>query len=237
MKSFTSHALKSTLAALSALLLSAAIAAQTSAAQAPSALKGEVLETRNVDGYTYLRLKTAGGETWAAVPTTTVKPGAQVTISQSMTMNNFESKTLKKTFDKIVFGQIADANAWPSASATQAAVPVAPAAPVAKVDKASGPDARTVAEVVTGKARLKDKPVLVRGQVVKVSTGIMGKNWLHLRDGSGSTADASNDILVTSKDLAAVGDIVNARGTVRTDVNLGAGYAYAVLIEDASLRK
>jgi len=38
-------------------------------------------------------------------------------------------------------------------------------------------------------------------------------------------------------DTAAVGDIVNVKGTVRTDVNLGAGYAYAVLIEDAALRK
>ncbi len=234
MKPTPSQALRSTLSALSALLLSGAFAAQATAPQAPGALKGEVLETRNVDGYTYLRLKTAGGETWAAVPTTPVKTGAQVTISQPMTMNNFESKTLKKTFDKIVFGQIADPSAGPAVSAAQAA---APAAPLAKVDKASGPDARTVAEVVAGKAKLKDKPVLVRAQVVKVSTGIMGKNWLHLRDGSGSATDGSNDILVTSKDLAAIGDIVSARGTVRTDVDLGAGYAYAVLIEDASLRK
>jgi hypothetical protein len=42
---------------------------------------------------------------------------------------------------------------------------------------------------------------------------------------------------VTTKDEAAVGDIVNARGTVRTDVNLGSGYNYAVLIENAAVRK
>jgi len=34
-----------------------------------------------------------------------------------------------------------------------------------------------------------------------------------------------------------VGDVVKAKGTVRTDVNLGSGYAYAVLIEDAKLAK
>ena len=96
-----------------------------------------------------------------------------------------------------------------------------------KVDKATGPDARTVAEVVTGKAGLKDKSVLVRAQVVKVNTGIMGKNWLHLRDGSGSAADGSNDILVTTRDIAALGDVVSVKGTVRTDVNLGSGYTYA----------
>jgi hypothetical protein len=91
--------------------------------------------------------------------------------------------------------------------------------------------------VITGKAALKDKAVLVRGQVVKINVGILGKNWLHLQDGSGSTAEGTNDILVTTKDEAAVGDIVTARGTVRTDVNLGSGYVYAVLIDDAAVRR
>ena len=199
-------------------------------------VSGEVLETQNVESYTYLRLKTKDGEIWAAVPTTALKKGAQVTIGNSMTMENFESKTLKRKFDRIVFGQIVDPNAKP-ATPGSAMTLASPAAPVAKVAKATGPEARTVAEVVSGKANLKDKTVLVHAQVVKVNLGIMGKNWLHLRDGSGSAVDGSDDILVTTKDAAVVGDIVNAKGTVRTDVNLGSGYAYAVLIEDAAVRK
>lgn len=220
-----------------ALALSALILAATAAtAQMAPSLKGEVLETKNVDSYTYLRLKTADGETWAAVPTATVKKGEQVTIGNATTMRNFQSKTLNKSFDKIVFGQIVDASAKP-ASPHGAAPAVAPAAADVKVAKASGADAKTVAEVVKGKAALKDKTVLVHAQVVKASLGIMGKNWLHLRDGSGSATDGTNDILVTTQDTAAVGDIVNAKGTVRTDVNLGSGYNYAVLIENAALRK
>ena len=58
--------------------------------------------------------------------------------------------------------------------------------PPVKVAKASGSDARTVAEVVGGKTALKDKNVSLRGQVVKANLGIMGKNWFHLQDGSGS---------------------------------------------------
>jgi hypothetical protein len=79
--------------------------------------------------------------------------------------------------------------------------------------------------------------VQVRGQVVKVNLGIMGKNWIHLQDGSGAAADGSNDILVTTQDKAAIGDIVSAKGTVRTDVNVGPGYAYAVMIENATVGK
>lgn len=202
-------------------------------------LTGEVLETRSVESYTYLRLKTAEGETWAAVPTATVAKGAKVTIGDASTMQNFESKTLNKKFDKIVFGQLVGPSQ--QLGAPHGAAPATPAKPpaakIAKIAKAVGPDARTVAEVVGGKAALKGKTVLVRGQVVKVSLGILGKNWLHLQDGSGSATDGTNDILVTTKDNAAVGDIVSARGTVRTDVTVGAGYAYAVLVEDAAVRK
>jgi hypothetical protein len=232
--------------ALAALLISAAaFAAAPGAPAAP--VKGEVLEVREAAPYTYLRLKTREGETWAAVMTVPVKKGAQVTIDNPMVMKNFESKSLKKTFDTIVFGTIADPNAPAAAakSSPQAAMggaqaggaPAAAKPPVVKVAKATGADARTVEEVVAGKAALKDKSVSLRGQVVKVNANIMGKNWIHVQDGSGSAGAGTNDILVTSKDLAAVGDVVTVKGTVRTDVKLGQGYDYAVLIEDATLRK
>lgn len=224
-------------AALAALLM--ATAGFTAQAAAPQALdlKGEVLEARNVDSYTYLHLKTAQGELWAAVPTTAVKKGAQVTIGNPMVMRDFESRTLNKKFDRIVFGQIVEPGAKLAAPAHGAMPAVPSSEPAVSVAKASGPDARTVADVVMGKAALKDKTVLVRGRVVKVNLGILGKNWVHLRDGSGSAADGTNDILVTTKDDAAVGDVVQAKGTVRTDVTVGPGYAYAVLIEDAEVRK
>lgn len=230
--------MKSFLSAAALVLAAAGFGADTASAATGLVVKGEVLETRDVDSYTYLRLKTGSGEVWAAVPTTAVKKGAVVTIGDAMTMENFQSKALNRKFDKIVFGQIVDPNAKPAAP--QGATPPAAAAPVAnvaKVAKATGPDARTVAEVVKGKAGLKDKPVLLRGQVVKVNLGILGKNWLHLQDGTGTAADGSNDILVTTKDEAALGDIVTVKGTVHTDVTFGSGYTYAVVIEDAAVRK
>ena len=209
-------------------------------------LKGEVLEVREAPPYTYLRLKTSAGETWAAVTAAPVKKGAQVSIDNPMVMENFESKSLKKTFDKIVFGTLTDPNA-PAAAAKAGphgsmggpivGAPTAATPPAVKVAKASGSDARTVAEVVGGKSTLKDKSVSLRAQVVKVNLGIMGKNWFHVQDGSGSAGAGTNDILVTSKDVAAVGDVVLVKGTVRTDVNVGPGYDYAVLIENASLKK
>ncbi|MBI4998489.1 MAG: hypothetical protein HZC22_16660 [Rhodocyclales bacterium] len=105
-----------------------------------------------------------------------------------------------------------------------------------KVAKAVGANARTVEEIITQRAKLKDKPVLVRGQVVKFNPQIMGKNWVHLRDGSGNAADGSNDILITTMAAAKVGDVVTVQGIVRADRDFGAGYSYQVLIEDATIK-
>jgi hypothetical protein len=72
---------------------------------------------------------------------------------------------------------------------------------------------------------------------VKYNPAIMGKNWLHLRDGSGNATDGNNDILVTTTAEAKLGDIVTVRGLVRTEKDFGSGYAYKALIEEASIQK
>jgi hypothetical protein len=192
-------------------------------------------------GYTYMRLKTAKGEIWAAVQKATVKKGSEVTVLNAVSMDGFESRTLKRKFDHIVFGNLGIGS---SGAADLPPVASGHPAPVdrqvqttIKVKKAEGADAKTVAEIFAGKASLKDTSVAVRGKVVKYNPGIMGKNWMHLRDGSGSPEKKDDDITVTTLDPAAVGDVVLVRGTVHLDRDFGAGYAYPVIIEDAKVSK
>jgi len=173
-------------------------------------------------------------------------------------MKDFESKTLNRKWDVVYFGTLAGQGgpAAPagggmgggmgamgagqnpeSMAATHAAAATGPTdVGDVKVPKASGADARTVAEIWAQRAALKEKSVTVRGKVVKWNAGIMGKNWLHLRDGSGA-AGKDNDITITTSDAAAVGEVVLVKGTVRVDKDFGAGYAYPVIIEDAKLSK
>lgn len=106
-----------------------------------------------------------------------------------------------------------------------------------KVPKAAGPDARTVAEVVTKRAALKGKTVVVSGKVVKFNAGILKMNWVHLRDGTGTDADNTNDLLVTTNETVKVGDVVTVKGVVHVDKDFGMGYAYKVLVEEAKLQK
>jgi hypothetical protein len=230
---------------------------------APSAaLQGKIVERLDAPPYSYLKLKTAQGESWAAVPKSEVAVGQDVTVTGAMPMENFESKTLKRKFEVVYFGTLGGADAQAAAPA-----PGAPGAPApgemggmngmnpanmaaqhkaaaagpaevadVKVPKAGGADARTVAEIYAQRAALKEKPVTIRGKVVKFNAGIMGKNWLHLRDGSGA-AGKDNDITITTQDETQVGDTVVVKGTVRVDKDFGAGYAYPVIIEDAKLSK
>ena len=105
-----------------------------------------------------------------------------------------------------------------------------------KVEKAKGADACTVSEAYENAGKLDKKTVVVRGKVVKVSKGIMGKNWVHLRDGSGDAGKGTNNLVVTTQDLPNVGAVVTAKGTLHKDKDFGAGYKYRVIVEEATVK-
>lgn len=112
-----------------------------------------------------------------------------------------------------------------------------PAAPTEAVDLtgiARAEGGKTVAELFAEKDQLAGQPVVIRGKVVKSNPGIMGKNWLHVRDGSGT--EGTNDITVTTAaDVAKVGDTVLVKGPVTLNKDFGMGYQYDVIIEDAEV--
>jgi len=133
----------------------------------------------------------------------------------------------------------AEAAKAPEAPAAAAQVPAdhPVAQPAAEVDlsgiaKAEG--GKTVAEVYAEKDALAGQKVTVRGKVVKANAGIMGRNWLHVRDGSG--AEGTNDLTATTAaDLPAVGTTVVLTGTLALDQDFGMGYQYPVIVQDAEL--
>jgi hypothetical protein len=102
---------------------------------------------------------------------------------------------------------------------------------LSNIQKASG--GHTVAELFAGKDELADQETAIRGRVVKFNSGIMGRNWIHIRDGSGS--EGSNDLTVTTGDTVKVGDLVVIRGTLKTNQDFGHGYSYDVLVEEAKV--
>jgi hypothetical protein len=230
----------------------ATAAPDTAAVAAPAAaevpLAGTVIQTMNGGGYSYIYLEQADGtKKWVAVSQIVVKVGDQMSFKPGMEMGKFESKALNRSFDSIIFSDgvisggstaaIADPGKNEGVSPGSLGTIKDKAAKIS-VTKATGPNATTVAEAYSKSAKLNNKKVVVHGQVVKVSTGIMGKNWIHIQDGTGSEKKKTHNLVCTSKsDMADVGDVVTITGTLIKDRDFGAGYKYPVIIEDTKITK
>ena len=213
-----------------------AAAEQAPAKKAAAGQSGKVVETMNGGGYTYLQVDTGKEKFWAAAPQLKVKVGDNVMIPKGMVMTNFKSPTLKRTFDKIYFvnsvlvgnGQQAlnDSHKMPSG---HPAVNAGEKTDLSfkGLKKAAGGE--TIAEIYKEKAKLSGKEIAVRGKVVKFNPNIMGKNWVHVQDGTGQ------DLTVTTNAKAKVGDTVLVKGVLTTDKDFGAGYKYDVIVENGKV--
>lgn len=94
---------------------------------------------------------------------------------------------------------------------------------------------QTVNDVFVQRQALSGKPIKVRARVVKFNAAIMGKNWLHLQDGTGDVAQKTHDLTVTTSATAKVGDLVLVEGTLTLDKDFGLGYRYDLIVEDAKV--
>ena len=162
-------------------------------------------------------------------------------------MCNFHSKTLNRDFELVYFvsafsdpsgnhstkGNEMPVGSLPMAGHSSMARNAAPPIDVGQVAKAEG--GKNVGEIYADKAGLSGKKITLRGKVVKFNEQIMGKNWLHVRDGSGDAAAGSNDLAVTTNAMAKVGDTVLVTGEVHVDKDFGSGYKYDVIVEDAQV--
>ncbi|MCC6244695.1 MAG: nucleotide-binding protein [Gemmatimonadaceae bacterium] len=213
-------------------------AATTQTSTTDGTLTGTLLEQIDAEPYSYLRLNTASGEVWAAVNQTPLTIGTPVTVSNVLLMEQFESKSLKRTFERIYFGALgapSAASADENAPVVSVGAPPTPPAQISKVEKARGADARTIEELWAQKDALSGKSVTIRGVVVKYNPGVMGKNWIHLQDGSGNPMQRTHDITVTTLESAALDATITITGIVRLNRDFSAGYVYPLIIEDAKV--
>ena len=239
--------------------------AGTEAAPVSAAASGKVLETMDSGGYTYVRLDTGADRIWAATAPMKVKVGQELTVPLEMPIKNFHSSTLNRDFPLIYFASRVSrggeplppaaaaqgADARPAAapgqvqSTEQAMPPGHP--PIGSGANASGikvteviaPPAggHSVADVWARRAALSGKTVVVRGKVIKFLSGIMGRNWIHLQDGTGDAKAGTNDITVTTDADAKPGEIVTATGSLAIDKDFGAGYKYGAIVESSTLSR
>jgi len=202
----------------------------------PNLHKITVKEVLNATAYTYLLVTEGEKEFWIAIPKTDVEVGKAYTYEGGVEMTKFESKDLKRTFESVFFVEgLIDPN--PPVVAEKAIDSTISNVTTTELSKgitlAKG--AISLHDLFSGKDKLAGKTVILTGKVVKFMPEIMKKNWIHIQDGS--SFKGSNDITITSLAKVKLDEIVTLKGTVVLNKDLGSGYKYDILIEDAVLVK
>ena len=228
---------------ITCLALSASAAlCQTQPSAAGDSFSGKVVETMNAANYTYALLDTGAAKRWVAAPQFAVKPGDTLAVANATPMPKFRSKTLNREFEVVYFtGSVSVNGKTPAHGSGAVELPkghppitgagAKPAVDFSGIKKIEG--GKTIAEIYDSAAELHGKPVKVRGKVVRYNPQIMGKNWLHIQDGTGG-AD-SNDLTVTTASTTKIGDTVLVDGTVSANKDFGSGYKYRLIVENAKV--
>jgi len=209
-------------------------------------ISGDVVETMDALGYTYVLVDTGSEQVWAATAQFAVNVGDLVVIPDGMAMHNYHSQTLDRTFDLVYFVEsILNASSATASTDTPAQGQMPSGHPpisgmggaepapitVTALDKLE--NGHNIEEIYADRDNLSGEEIQLRGKVVKFSPQIMGTNWIHLQDGSGNPEAGTHDLTLTSNTQLQVGDVVIASGKLTVDKDFGHGYAYDLIVEDA----
>jgi hypothetical protein len=194
----------------------------------------EILQTPS---YTYLFGKVNDKSQWLATLKLDASVGNTYYYEGGLEMINFNSKELDRTFESVLFLQglytseenlLGGSNISGSPQITNSAA----SAISSIIEPVDG--GVSIADLMANKNDYADKKVKLRGKVVKYNAGIMGKNWIHLQDGT-SNGD-ENDITITTEMSAKVGDIITVEGKIVLDKDFGSGYLYKIIVEESQIK-
>ncbi len=204
----------------------------------------EVKEVIQGNTYTYLNVKEGTDEKWVAITKQDINKGDVYYYDNELEMDNFHSKEIDRTFDVIYFvSQISKTPLMQAQNPMGGMMPgmedmAAHSGRVAteehseiSLEKSAGEI--TIGQIFENRKDYAGKEIQIRGVVVKVNKSVMGKNWIHIQDGTSS--DGSYDLTITSQDIAEVDDEVTFKGKITLEKDFGAGYFYDVIMEDATL--
>lgn len=193
----------------------------------------EVIQTSN---YTYLKVSENSKEYWMAVGRQEAAKDEVYYYDQALEMNNFNSKELSRTFESIYFVQgLSKQPIAKVAEPTPANKPVQPVLSMKEGISVAPENGVSIAKLFASRNDFSGKKIKMKGQVVKINEEVMGKNWVHIQDG---TKDGDNfDLTITTLEKAAIGEVVTFEGTITLKKDFGYGYFYEVIMEDAKLVK
>ena len=183
---------------------------------------GTIKSTLAAGGYSYFYIQDADSSYWIAVTQLNAREGDQIIFTGQMWMKDFQSRKLGMTFPSILFAGNASV-VTTHQSSEQVINPVVTQRSEGQI---------SILELKRDATSLAGTRVIIGGQAIKVMPNIMGKTWIHLKDGD---TDSSKIVITTNATNISVGSAVTVTGVVSVDKDFGMGYFYPVIIEDAEV--
>ena len=190
----------------------------------------EVLPTEK---YVYLLVDEKGTEYWIATRKREVSVGERYFFTNGLLKTNFESKEYNRIFDRIYLvnnivpikhgEETHDHDHAESKTAEKITVDT----PISKEGSVK------IADIVADPEKYANQTINVSGKCTKVNANIMGRNWIHLDDGSKS----DYDFVATSESSVPLGHIVTLKGVITLKKDFGAGYSYDIIMENCQIVK
>ena len=198
--------------------------------------KIEVEEVLQTSSYTYLFGKVNGESLWLATLKLNASAGDTFYYEEGLEMIDFNSKELDRTFESVIFLEgVYTSEASLQGGANISGSPQITNSAASTINSVIEPveGGVTIAELMANKSEYEGKKVKLKGTVVKYNAGIMGKNWIHIQDGTANGTE--NDLTVTTEMSAKVGDIITIEGVITLDKDFGAGYFYKIIVEEGKI--
>ena len=204
--------------------------------------KIEVLEVIQTPVYTYLNVSEKQEKYWMAIAKDEISVGDELFYFNAnvTTMENFHSKELNRDFDRVLFvsqiskekvGNITPLGQPETKATAHTGRKQADATAGIKVNKAEG--GITIADLYKNPKSFSGKKVKISGVVVKVNNEIMGRNWVHIQDGTRFMDEY--DLTFTTQDVVELNDVVIIEGQVSIDKDFTSGYFYPVIVENGKV--
>ena len=185
-----------------------------------------VLEVLQATSYVYLYVSEGDEKYWLATSKTEVKEGETVYFEGGLLQTNFESKDHNRTFDKLYLVNSVSKNTPSKMSSGRSESQSSGSSRVVDVSGSV-----KIADLVSDPKKYSGQTIQISGECVKINSNIMGRNWIHLKDGSKD----DYDLVITSDIVVTQGQLITMTGTVALDKDFGASYKYDIIIEDGEL--
>lgn len=190
--------------------------------------KVQVLDFLPTQKYMYMQVKNldTDEEYWIATTKMAVAKGDVFFYKEALLKEDFHSREHDKHFDRIyLVDNIVPANHG-GGTGEPTSVNLHP---LDQIEPMEG--SIPIATIVGSPSKYANTEVQVSGVCTKVNNNIMDRNWIHLKDQSGSDFD----FVATTDQTIEVGQQVTLIGTISTDKDFGAGYQYEIILENCSV--